>query len=219
MKTSWWRYGFIGLAFLAGCSEEDLETSNFGSDYYKNHYTLMNATDYEIDFHMANTELDGDERDVENSKYFKKTLAAGAAPVEITHEHNVKRRISFYVAARNQLGLLDQKKVKVSNDKNYHFLAWQHQGQVALNVFKQEKDDRSSEFSVRIFAADAVNLEIEGSPVSLTSGMLSGRFYIDQCNGGIMQNEQPISICDASFGRSYLLVVDGDGRQALYLEY
>ncbi|UXI03868.1 hypothetical protein [Photobacterium sp. TY1-4] len=219
MKTSWWRYGFIGFAFLAGCSEEDLETSNFGSDYYKNQYTLMNATDYEIDFHMANTELDGDERDVENSKYLKYTLAAGAAPVEITHEHNIERQITFYAAARNQLGLLGREKFKVTNDRDYHFLAWQHQGQIDVSIYEQAKDDRGGEFAVRIFAADPVNLTIEGSPVALTTGTMSGRYFVDQCNGGIQMNGQPISICDASFGRSYLLVVDTDGRQALYLEY
>ncbi len=64
------------LSLLAvACSSEDVETANFGSDIYKNQYNLVNATDYEIAFHLANTELDGDERNVADDKYRVKVLA------------------------------------------------------------------------------------------------------------------------------------------------
>ena len=45
------------LLTLCACSKEDVETANFGSDYFKADYQLINATPLELDFYIANSAL------------------------------------------------------------------------------------------------------------------------------------------------------------------
>ncbi|WP_440055553.1 hypothetical protein ACSLBF_05260 [Pseudoalteromonas sp. T1lg65] len=207
---------------LSACSSEDIETANFGSDIYKNDYNLINATDYEVAFHIANTELDGDERDVENSKYHVKTLISDSDPVRITHEHNTNREISFFVQSVNKLGMLKKRKLKVSNDRDYHFIAMQDNSDAMdLKVLRREKNDHDNKFTVRVLAASDLTLKINDAVVELNEGNVSNWYQVEQCDSDIRlaEGDLPISLCNASLDRSYLLVVNESGLKKIALEY
>ncbi|WP_462154963.1 hypothetical protein [Pseudoalteromonas piscicida] len=209
------------LSLLAvACSSEDVETTNFGSDIYKNQYNLVNATDYEIAFHLANTELDGDERDVADDKYRVKVLASGSEPVRITHEHNTNREISFYAESVNKLGMVEQEKIKVSNDRDYHFVVMQDSNDTLdIKVIRKSKDDHDNKFTVRVLASKTMTLNINGSDVEFDKGEVSSWYQVDDCNQDIMMGDEVISLCNASLDRSYLLVVGETGLMSTVLEY
>ena len=204
---------------LTACSSEDIETANFGSSINKNQYNLVNASQYEIAFHMANTELDGDQRDVEADKYRVKVLAAGREPSRISHEHNVNREISFFAKSVNQLGLSERRKFKVSHDQDYHFVVQQNnRDTLDIAVVERQRNDQDSVFSLRILAAADMTLSINGDNHHFNQGQVSGWYRIDDCNSDILLEDEPLSLCQASFDRSYLVVVSEQGLQALVLE-
>ncbi|WP_462172258.1 hypothetical protein [Pseudoalteromonas xiamenensis] len=208
------------VLLLTACSEEDIETANFGSSFFKNQYNLVNATDVEIAFHMANTELDGDERNVREDKYRVKVLNAGDASTQITHEHNTNRQISFFVESVNKLGMLVQEKIKVKNDTDYHFIAMQgNNNSLNLKVLKKERSDHDNVFTVRLLAAAPMSVSVNDQAVTLKTGEVSNWYQVDECVGDIRIQEVAVDICNASFGRSYLLVVNNDGLKSLVLEY
>ncbi|WP_372870586.1 hypothetical protein [Shewanella sp.] len=202
---------------LCGCNSESLETANFGLSYFKNKYQLINATDHEVSFHIANFDLHGHERDPASSKYHYKTLLAGNPAETISHEVNVEERISAYVVATGK-SLSAKTTLKVKRDRRYHFLAWQGDGPLDVRVFPMERMDVNSEFSLRIFAADALSLKVDGKDYSLSRGELKGRFILQNCAGTIEVNNIAVDVCDGSLGSSYLLVIDKLGRRGLYQE-
>ncbi|MEJ6474895.1 hypothetical protein [Pseudoalteromonas piscicida] len=209
------------LSFLAvACSSEDIETANFGSDIYKNQYNLVNATDYEIAFHLANTELDGDERDVADDKYRVKVLPTGSSPTRITHEHNANREISFYAESVNKLGMVEQEKIKVSNDRDYHFVVMQGANDTLdIELIRKSKDDHDNQFTVRVLASKTMTLNINGDDVEIEKGEVTGWYQVNDCNEDIMMGDEVLSLCDASLDRSYLLVVGETGLMSTVLEY
>lgn len=202
---------------LCGCDSESLETSNFGSSYFKNYYQLINATNHEVAFHISNADWDGKERDPSNPKYHYKTLLPGHPAETIRHEVNAEERISVYGAVPNQT-LSAKAALKVKRDVRYHFLAWQGDGPFNVSVFAQERRDVNSEFSLRLFAADGVNVRVGEQRFALARGELKGRYQLQNCAGTIEVNDIPVDVCDGALGRSYLLVIDKQGRKGLYLE-
>ncbi|USD29542.1 hypothetical protein J8Z24_05510 [Pseudoalteromonas sp. SCSIO 43201] len=209
------------LSILAvACSSEDIETANFGSDLYKNEYNLVNATDYEIAFHLANTRLDGDERNAADEKYRVKVLPSNSAPTRITHEHNVNREISFYAESINKLGMIEQKKVKVSNNKDYHFVVMQQANDTLdIQLVRKSKEDHDNQFTVRILATASMKLSINEQEVEVTKGEVTGWYQVNDCNEDIMMGDKVLSLCNASLDRSYLLVVGEAGLISTVLEY
>lgn len=168
-------------------------------------------------FYIANFDLQGKARDPANSKYHYKTLPVGATAETISHEVNVEERISAYVAVEG-MSLSAKTTLKVKRERRYHFLAWQGDGPLDVRVFAMERKDVNSEFSLRIFAADALSLKVEGKDYSLSRGELKGRFILQNCAGTIEVNNIAVDVCDGSLGSSYLLVIDKQGRRGLYQE-
>lgn len=208
----------LAMMFTA-CSSEDIETANFGSSINKNQYTLVNASQYEVAFHMANTEIDGDERNAADDKYRVKVLAADMEPSRISHEHNVNREISFFAKSVNQLGLSEQRKFKVSHNQDYHFVVQQNnRDTLDIAVVERERNDQDSVFSLRILAAADVTLSINGDTQHFNQGKVSSWYRIDDCNSDILLGSEPVNLCQASFDRSYLVVLSEQGLQALVLE-
>lgn len=209
------------LSFLAvACSSEDLETANFGSDIAKNKYNLVNATDYEIAFHLANTEVDGDKRNVSDDKYHVKTLVSGSEPSKVTHEHNVNRTISFYAKSVNKVGMDEQEEVKISYDQDYHFVVMQNSNDTLdIKVVKASKNNHDNKFTVRVLASKTMTLTINGADIEFKRGEVSGWYQVENCNEDIMMGDEVISLCNASFDRSYLLVVGETGLMSTVLEY
>ncbi|TMP88968.1 hypothetical protein CWC05_01030 [Pseudoalteromonas ruthenica] len=221
MKSHWLLLTTAAL-FLSACSsddlEEELETINFGSDYYKNDYYLLNATDYELDYHIANTQLNGDERDVADDDYYLATLAKDAQQYAITHESNANRKLSLYVAARNVFGPVAQKKVEVEYDHAYHVVAWQNAAQINISLIEQQQDNQDNAYALRIFAAEPIQVSIKGHAFSLGAGELSAFVHGSDCDSDVKIAQKNVDLCTISFNRSYLLVANQQGLTALYTE-
>ncbi|MFC3031275.1 hypothetical protein ACFOEE_01880 [Pseudoalteromonas fenneropenaei] len=204
--------GIIIPLTLLGCSSEDLETTNFGSDLYKNNYYLVNASGTEVAFHLANTEVDGDERDASNNKYWVQTLTAGADVVKTKHEHNVAQKVTFYAESRNPAGKSAKVTEKVKTDKDYNVIAWQDSnGAFGINVLRREQSNRSGQFAVRFFALDAQQVIVNGTTMTLARAGISEWYYIDECGQDIVVAGQRLDICQGSYNNSYLLVVGQQG--------
>lgn len=215
------KVGFVVL-FLVGCSSDELaekiETMNFASDYYKNEYKLLNATNEEMDFHIANTQLDGDERDVADDDYYVATLLSGSQGYTVEHESNTNRKLSVYAKSRHVYGAKAQKKVEVDYEKHYHVLAWQSAGQLYVDFFKQDEADKNNYFALRFFAAEDVKVSIAEQTLTIAQGQLSDFYYTDDCQSGLKIDEQSVDLCDLSFGQSYLLVANSGSRQAIFID-
>ena len=210
------------LVFLVACDSDEvtekLETANFGSDYYKNEYQLLNATDYELDYHIANVKLNGEERDVADEEYYVATIITGSQSQNIGHESNALRELRVYVASRNVYGPEVQRKVEVSKDKNYNLLAWQQGEQVKLNVFKQKRDDKANALAIRVFATQTIDVKFNNKQFMLDAGELSAFNFTEHCVDGLSVEGQRVDLCDLSFGRSYLLVAGKTGKQFMFTE-
>ncbi|MBT1064330.1 hypothetical protein KJY73_12135 [Bowmanella sp. Y26] len=207
------------MLILSACSSDDVETANFGSDYYKSDYQLVNATNLELDFYMANSELDGDERDPFKDKYKVAHVTKEEGTKQIRHEHNAERKVNFYVHApyANKAGYRETHKVK--RDRHYQWLAWMSGEALSHSLFEKYESNREGYIRVRLFATDtALQANNSGQTLTLTIGKVSEFISVDQCNGGLQVNGMPINLCDASFGRSYLLVVGDEGRISLALQ-
>ncbi|OUS71283.1 hypothetical protein B5G52_12140 [Pseudoalteromonas sp. A601] len=205
------------IAFT-GCNSEDLETANFGSSFYKNDYTLVNATDLEIDYHIANTQLDGDPRDVEKNKYYIDTLSTDSEPKSVTHEHNTNREITFYIQDHTHKTKRVKKTYKVKNEQDYHFIAWQNNERLNLSIIQNQSKNKSSFFAIRFLASTDMPITINSKTFNLEQGEISNWYYVDDCNSDIKFNNEPLSICHTSYDNSYTLVLDKSGIKATITE-
>ncbi|MBE0370479.1 MULTISPECIES: hypothetical protein [Pseudoalteromonas] len=206
-------------SLLVACSSEDIETANFGSDTYKNDYNYVNATQYEVAFHMANTELDGDERDVSNDKYHVATLARDSTPARIRHEHNTNRRISFYAKSVNKLGMLRQEKLKVNNKQNYHVIAWQDDAEkIQIKLLEKQKQNKADFFAIRILSNETLTITINDQAINTNKGEVTSWYYVDDCNSDIIINEKPLDLCAISLDQSYTLVMNNKDIEEIILE-
>lgn len=201
---------------LCACSQEDVETANFGSDYYKADYQLINTTPLELDYYIANSALDGDERDPFADKYKVAHLPMPQDTQHIRHEHNSSSEISLYVHAPYQDKASYRQTYKVKRTKHYQWLAWLSGTALAHTLIEQHTSNRSGVIRLRLFAT-AANLfaRQQGAVQRLNVGTVSEYLSISQCDAGLYINDQAIDVCDASFGQSYLLVVGTQGRISL----
>ena len=118
---------------LTGCDELEVEeTHNFGDEMYENNYTLVNTTDLEVDYYMANTDLFGDAQEVKDSQYYVDTLASQSLPIDVTHAHNERSRISFYVVDHSDISNSATQMYQVEQNQPYHFVAWQNEEKLRL---------------------------------------------------------------------------------------
>lgn len=208
------------ILILTACSSEDVETANFGSDLFKSDYLFINATDYELDFYMRNHKIDGDERNPDGEDYLVAHAAIKGETVTVEHEHNSGREVAILGRAPYAMNIEDQVSFKARLERKYNVLAWHNGGNLALNVFKRYESDVSDKIRVRIFSTQP-DLEVEhgGNEFNLQRGEVSDFISIEHCDDQLMVNQQPISLCDASFGRSYLLVVGAQGKEILVRQH
>lgn len=204
------------LLTLCACSKEDVETANFGSDYFKADYQLINATPLELDFYIANSALDGDARDPFADKYKVAHLPLQHDTQQLRHEHNSSSEVSLYVHAPYQDTASYRQTYKVKRAKHYQWLAWRSGSALAHTLIERQLSNQRDVIRVRLFAT-AANLfaRQQGTRVRLSVGAVSEYFSITQCDSGLYINEQAVDVCDAAFGQSYLLVVGAQGRISL----
>ncbi|TMP44362.1 hypothetical protein CWB96_05995 [Pseudoalteromonas citrea] len=204
---------------LIACSSEDLETANFGSDLNKNHYNYVNATQYEVKYHTANTKLNGDERDATKDKYYIATLARNAEPKRIEHEHNVNRQISFYAQALNNNGNDRQIKYKVKQDQDYHVIAWQDNSKsLMITLLKQQTNNKGDHFALRFLSNADQTITVNNKPLIVSKGAVSSWHYLQNCTSDLKLNGQPVEFCNASFNNSYTLVINNQEIEEIITE-
>lgn len=213
---------------LAGCDELEVEeTHNFGDEMYENNYTLVNTTDLEVDYYMANTDLFGDAQEVKDSEYYVDTLASQSPPVDVIHAHNERSRISFYVVDHSDTSNSATQMYQVAQDQPYHFVAWQNEEKLRLTLVKKANDDKDDFFAIRILATENLRLKVEKQLVNLYQNQLSYWYHIDDCADDLKISRindedkrvyEPASICDASYGQSYTLLLSEDGLEASIAE-
>ncbi|WP_462165767.1 hypothetical protein [Pseudoalteromonas sp. GB43] len=213
---------------LAGCDELEVEeTHNFGDEMYENNYTLVNTTDLEVDYYMANTDLFGDAQEVKDSKYYVDTLASQSPPVDVIHAHNERSRISFYVVDHSDTSNSATQMYQVAQDQPYHFIAWQNAEKLRLTLVKKANDNKDDFFAIRILATENLRLKVEKQLVNLYQNQLSYWYHIDDCADDLKISRindedkrvyEPVSICDASYGQSYTLLLSEDGLEASIAE-
>lgn len=214
----------FATTLLVGCDELEVEESHdFGNQMYENKYTLINTTALEVDYSMANTDLFGNAREVSDAQYYVDTLASGSLPVDITHLHNERRRISFYVEDHSEASNFAEQMYQVDNDQPYHFVAWQSGEKLRLTLIKQTQNNKEGFFAVRFLATENIRLKIENQIVSLYQNQLSTWYHTDDCADDIKVSrlndegkriDESVAICHASYGHSYTLLVSEDGLQA-----
>lgn len=209
---------FVTL-ILTACSSEDVETANFGSDLFKSDYVFINATNYELDFYMRNHKIDGDERNPDGEDYLVAHTALKGESVRVEHEHNTGREVAILGRAPYAMNIEDQVSFKARFERKYNVLAWQNGGNLALKVFERYESDISDKIRVRIFSTQSgLGVDHDGNAFSLQRGQLSDFISIEHCDDQLMVNQQSVSLCEASFGRSYLLVVGAQGKEVLIRE-
>lgn len=208
------------MLILTACSSEDVETANFGSDLFKSDYFFINATDYELDFYMRNHKIDGDERNPDGEAFLVAHIAFKGESVRVEHEHNSGREVAILGRAPYEMNTDDQVSFRARFGRQYNVLAWQNGGNLALNVFERYQSDVSDKIRVRIFSTRS-DLEVDygGNAFNLQRGHLSDFISIEYCDDQLLVNQQPVSLCEASFGRSYLLVVGAQGKDVLIREH
>ncbi len=213
---------------LTGCDELEVEeTHNFGDEMYENKYTLVNTTDLEVDYYMANTDLFGDAQEFKDSQYYVDTLASQSLPVDVTHAHNERSRISFYVVDHSDITNSATQMYQVEQNQPYHFVAWQNEEKLRLTLVKKANDDKDDFFAIRILATENLRLKVEKQIVNLYQNQLSYWYHIDDCADDLKVSKlndedkrvyEPVSICNASYGQSYTLLLSEDGLEASIAE-
>ena len=140
---------------------------------YENNYTLVNTTDLEVDYYMANTDLFGDAQEVKDSQYYVDTLASQSPPVDVIHAHNERSRISFYVVDHSDTSNSATQMYQVEQNQPYHFVAWQNEEKLRLTLVKKANDDKDDFFAIRILATENLRLKVEKQIVNLYQNQVS----------------------------------------------
>ena len=201
------------ICSIFACSSEDLETANFGSDYFHNPYQVSNLSQNEVDLYIANRSFSGKDRFPFKDKYRVVSSMNLNQRVRISHEHNPERHIIIGVEApfsANQIR--DQLTHKVSNDTHYHIIVLPTGNGVSHRLIESNDDTQEGMISVRILATEA-NLEVfyRQQTHQLIPGKVTEHVRLDGCLGSLSLNGLELDLCDADFGRAYILVVNAEG--------
>ncbi|MCV2883164.1 hypothetical protein OE749_00450 [Aestuariibacter sp. AA17] len=204
---------------LFGCSSEELETQNFGSDMFKSDYYFLNATQHELSYHMRNAEIDGDDRDPTDNKYRVAELAQRGAVSHVVHEHNAGRKVNMLAHAPLSNGIEERLAFKADLDKHYNVVNWQNQGNISMSVFERRTSNKEAIIRTRLFVTEPdISIKVNGETITTSLGKVTDFFDVEHCQSTLEVNESFIDVCDASFGDSYLVILSADGLVNLFRE-
>ncbi len=208
----------VSVLLLNACSEDDLSFDE-GEDYYYNDYKLVNASNHELDFHMVNRDVVGKYPDVYKSKYRVASLTPQHTPYKIRHERNFHAKIKFAITAPYHEIADNSVKYKVNNKTDYHVIGWDKLHGVEISVVEQKQSNKTGEFRIRFFITEATTqLALEDNTITYNTAKETDFYTIKNCLDSIKVAEQPVDICQATPGYSYLLILSADGESMLVRE-
>lgn len=206
------------LSALAGCGgTEELakeldRTSNF---------TFVNALPYSADFHVQKRNIATDFSGLfDSSNRVFADLSKNETSGVYTYKYKALNGM-VNLGVRSSISKADEEKVYkgLGNDEDMWVIAWDAAGDNKLTLVDRKRSDQSGKLSVRIFADGNYPVVVNGTQVAATGKNEISAFYsLDNCNSSLKVNNKAIDLCAGDYGRSYLLVVDANGKKVLARE-
>ncbi len=176
--------------------------------------SLVNALGERATFFAKSTSLS---RSVFDEKQKIADVSQGSVSEGVFYKFNRK-------ANKTQFGVRDTGTQKISttldldleNKAKYWTIAWLNNNVYQLSIFKKSVSNEAGVFRVRVFSNSVQDVTINGdSTVVATTekGKVTGFFSISDCSTGLNVGGNFIELCnDAVFGKSYIAVVDQNGK-------
>ena len=213
-------FALLTLSLLAGCSSEDIETANFGSSYYHNQYLVSNLSKQDINLYMANRSLNGDHRNPFKDKYRVVSSLQDQGQKQVSHEHNFERRVIVGIETPFSLSTnREQLTHKVDNNRDYHLIVMPTGNSIAHTLVKRSDNTNEGVITVRILTMASDITLLHGTlQEKLIPGKVTESKKLENCTEALQINNQALDVCDGSFGRNYIAVVDEHGLLGLIKE-
>lgn len=199
------------LVLLTACSSEDLKLDNDWAVFTdKTKVQLLNVSQTPLNFHLGSfTETNGAPV-ISEQKYLLGSVEAGQPPKDVELKRSYTNH-KLSVQVFDMLTKAPGEFVQLSSppEKPLQVVAWQEDSKVRISVFRRESSSQNGVYRVRLLAvADGVQLKAGTSQVTLNKGQLSDWFSLQQCQGELQLNHQPLDLCQATPGQSFLAVLN-----------
>ncbi|AXT32617.1 hypothetical protein D1819_06865 [Pseudoalteromonas tunicata] len=143
-------------------------------------------------------------------------------------QNSVGATYSYNYKAINNMVNVGVKESNGNEEKNYDTLkdgdnlwviAWQSGNDKKISFVNKKKQDQADIFNVRVFASGNYSVAIDGNQATATkSGEISSYMAVNNCANGLAVNGVAIDLCTGDFGKSYLVVVDANGKRVMAQE-
>lgn len=203
-------------AALMGCGGSD-EVDNALSHSAKLSY--VNSLDVMSDFYV-------DKRSISlgyNGLFDSKNRASGDVD-----KNSIGATYSYTYKAINNMVNIGVKESNGHEEKNYHTLsngddlwviAWQSSNGKKLSFINKKKQEQADKFSVRVFASGTYSVAVDGNQTMATkAGEITNYMAVNNCANGLSVNGVAIDLCTGDFGKSYLVIVDANGKRVMAQE-
>jgi len=207
------------LSGLFACgSAEDLETANFGSDAMVSRYTFVNLTDTQVNFHMRNSQLDGDARNASGDKYRRASVTSKQDVPNVPHELNAGLKMSIYATAPDEVNNNNTLHASYKPKKYYNVYAWNDNNRLRLSALDRSSSDVANTMAVRFFATEDLVVNVGNTRVQMRAGQQSNFYRLDNCAGDMSLGDIAFDACDGNYGSSYVIALSRDEVLGMYLQ-
>lgn len=202
---------------LLGCDSSDFADLDFDNHYFQNDYRVTNMAGQEIDLYIVNSSSAGNPKDPFKNQFRKVAQLADGQTKQITHERNA---IS-YINIGAKLSFADDEKhvrneYKVTFKGDYHIVVWQQQNSLEHRLIRRKNTERSAQINVRVLSLSSSGMLITADgEITINRGEISQQIGIENCANSLYFNALALDLCDADYGRSYLLLVSGEKIQLI----
>ncbi|TMP37391.1 hypothetical protein [Pseudoalteromonas rubra] len=210
----------LGLsAALTGCgegSEELKEQLNHDAKM-----SFINSLDYMADFHAKKRSISSGYSGLFDSG---SVVSADVPAKEVgqTYSYSYKainNMINLGVKDSNSGEKQDRMNTTLKDGANLWVIAWEADGERALSVVGKKQDNKADVFNVRLFANGSYEVMVDGAAVAPTEkGKVTDYYAVSSCADGLQVADNAIDLCNGDFGKSYLLVVDANGKRVMATE-
>ncbi|AZZ96220.1 hypothetical protein [Pseudoalteromonas sp. R3] len=221
-------YGNKGLGFalvlglsaaLTGCGESSEELKEQLNHDAK--MSFINSLDYMADFHAKKRSISSGYSGLFDSS---SVVSADVPAKEVgqTYSYSYKainNMINLGVKDSNSGEKQDRMNTTLKDGASLWVIAWEANGERALSVVGKKPDNKADVFNVRLFANGSYDVMVDGSKVATTEkGKVTDYYAVGSCAEGLQVAGNAIDLCNGDFGKSYLLVVDANGKRVMAAE-
>ena len=206
----------VAISFsLLGCGGSSLDriVDDIDTDRQAK-ISFVNALDEMADFHAKVDYLNRDLFD--NRQKAKTVINNETSDFSFKWIDNGTQRSSFGVRDTNTNTTSVKIDTDIDNNANYWMIAWLDGGNYQLTEFKKSTYSETDRFVVRVFSNTVLPVrinEVNDVVAMMEKGKVSVPFSINNCAAGLNVGGNNIEFCNqAEFGKSYLAVVDSDGK-------